>query len=190
MTYIECPECGQRALDVATRCPRCGHAYPSHFLPRPAPRLHQLRPLLALGGVAGVLALVVLVVVALNRAGPEAVTAPPVAAPPPPDTAPSAPSLPASKPLAPAGDSSPPIAPPPSSVAPAVGEQVRRYARTWINVRGGRSAGAPALRVLNPGDAVLVDSLERGWYRVLVDGRTLGYAHRANLGAAPPPAPP
>ena len=33
---------------------------------------------------------------------------------------------------------------------------------------------------------VLVDSLVRGWYRVLVDGRTVGYASRSLLEATPP----
>jgi len=36
------------------------------------------------------------------------------------------------------------------------------------------------------GDAVLVDSLQGGRYRVVVNGRTAGYAHRSNLDAVPP----
>jgi hypothetical protein len=40
--------------------------------------------------------------------------------------------------------------------------------------------------VLNPGEAVLVDSLRRGWYRVVVEGRTAGYVHRDNLVVVPP----
>jgi hypothetical protein len=44
--------------------------------------------------------------------------------------------------------------------------------------------------VLQPGDAVLVDSLVRGWYRVVADGRTVGYAHRRYLAATPPAAAP
>jgi len=44
------------------------------------------------------------------------------------------------------------------------------------------------VRVLNPGEAVLVDSLKRGWYRVLADGRIVGYVHRTQLDAAPPAA--
>jgi hypothetical protein len=40
--------------------------------------------------------------------------------------------------------------------------------------------------MLNPGDAVMVDSLVRGWYRVLVDGRVLGYVHRSTLDVARP----
>jgi hypothetical protein len=40
--------------------------------------------------------------------------------------------------------------------------------------------------MLNPGDAVTVDSLVRGWYRVTVDGRALGYVHRSNLDVSRP----
>ena len=38
-----------------------------------------------------------------------------------------------------------------------------------------------------PGDTVLADSLEQGWYRVALEGEVLGYAHRwalAELGAS------
>jgi hypothetical protein len=77
--------------------------------------------------------------------------------------------------------------PAPRSPAPAVARsapassEVRRYAQTWVNVRGERTRAAPTVGMLNPGDAVTVDSLVRGWYRVLVDGRTLGYVHRSTL---------
>ena len=71
-------------------------------------------------------------------------------------------------------------------VAPA-GPLARRFARTWVNVRGARARAAPAVRVLNPGDAVQVDSLSGGWYRVLIDGRAAGYVHRSNLDPVPPP---
>ena len=60
-------------------------------------------------------------------------------------------------------------------------------ARTWVNVRGARGRAAPSVRVLNPGDVVQVDSLSRGWYRVLIDGRAAGYVHRSNLDPVPPP---
>jgi hypothetical protein len=65
-----------------------------------------------------------------------------------------------------------------------------RYAQTWVNVRDGRAQTAPSVRVLNPGEPVVVDSLRGGWYRVLTEGRTLGYVHRSNLDDAPPTARP
>jgi hypothetical protein len=40
--------------------------------------------------------------------------------------------------------------------------------------------------MLNPGDAVTVDSLVRGWYRVTVDGRALGDVHRSNQDVSRP----
>jgi len=72
---------------------------------------------------------------------------------------------------------------------PPAGRGVRRYAQTWVNVRQSRNVAAPAVRVLNPGEAVLVDSLRGGWYRVLAEGRTVGYVYRSRLDSAPPAAP-
>ena len=63
---------------------------------------------------------------------------------------------------------------------------LRRYAQTWVNVRGDRTRSAPTVAMLNPGDAVTVDSLVRGWYRVLSHGRTLGYVHRSMLDVSRP----
>jgi hypothetical protein len=63
---------------------------------------------------------------------------------------------------------------------------VTRYARTWVYVRDGRARGTATVRILSPGEQVLVDSLQGGWYRVLADGRALGYVHRSNLDIAPP----
>ena len=84
-----------------------------------------------------------------------------------------------------AGAVSSPAAAPGSGPSP-VRTSLRRYAQTWANVRGERTLSAPAVGRLNPGDAVTVDSLVRGWYRVLVDGRTLGYVHRSTLDVSRP----
>jgi hypothetical protein len=54
-------------------------------------------------------------------------------------------------------------------------------ARTWTNVRKSRSKGADVEAVLLPGDTVLADSLDRGWYRVALEGEVLGYVHRSTL---------
>jgi hypothetical protein len=56
-------------------------------------------------------------------------------------------------------------------------------ARTWTNVRKGRSRRADLEAVLTPGDSVVADSLERDWYRVTFMGEVLGYAHRSTLTA-------
>ncbi|HKG33554.1 MAG TPA: hypothetical protein VKB22_07470, partial [Gemmatimonadales bacterium] len=58
-----------------------------------------------------------------------------------------------------------------------------RVARSWTDVRKSRSARAPVEAVLTPGDTVLADSLEQGWYRVMLEGEVLGYAHRSTLAA-------
>jgi hypothetical protein len=53
--------------------------------------------------------------------------------------------------------------------------------RTWTNVRSSRNTRADVEAVLLPSDTVLADSLERGWYRVVLEGEALGYVHRSAL---------
>jgi Bacterial SH3 domain len=188
MAYIECPKCGQRALSIATRCPRCGHAFPTQFIQHPVsePRLRRPWPVLMVAGA--LVALVAMVVGVRHLAGPGPAAVPPVAAPL--DTATSTPSQPDPDTLASAGDTSRPAVPLAAAEPPPVGQQFKQYATTWVNVRGRRGIGAPAVRVLSPGEAVLVDSLRGGWYRVLVDGLKVGYVHRLYLDAVPPHARP
>jgi len=68
------------------------------------------------------------------------------------------------------------------------GEQL--YASTWVNVRARPSASAPVVRVLSPGDPVVVNSLRQGWYLAEVGGQTLGYVDHALVGSDPDPASP
>jgi SH3 domain-containing protein len=190
--YMECPQCGRKALSVATRCPHCGVAFPSKPLRRSAPgyRLDRLRPVLAVGGV--LLLGAVLLAVVMPRLGSKAAVPPPGAA-----SGETSPTLAAAAPGATpadstgegvASDSVVPKASTPDRDAPAPASPLaRRVARTWVNVRDARGLAGPAVRVLNPGDTVQVDSLTRGWYRVLIDGRAVGYVHRSNLDPVPPP---
>jgi len=83
-------------------------------------------------------------------------------------------------------DSTPPGAALPSAPAFAAGGPLERFARTWVNLRDGRSGSAPTVRTLRPGERVLVDSLADGWYRVVVDGRTEGYVDRSYLDEVAP----
>ena len=182
-TYVECPQCGKRALSVATRCPQCGFQFPPRPLNRPSdrPSLGLTGTALAVGGA--ILAMVLLSVMVRRGPAPAGGTS---ATPARPDStlslqAPAAPA-PASAEVA---DSA---APSPAAPAPRLpaGPSVRRYAQTWVNVRGDRTRAAPAVGMLNPGDPVVVDSLVRGWYRVLKDGQAMGYVHRSTLAATRP----
>lgn len=187
--YVECPRCGGTALSVATRCPHCAFDFPPRPLRRSAerPNAARIRLLLAVVGVL-VFGIVLLSVAGRRKApagpGPAAVPAPapapaidsiPAATPPPPSARAAAPA-----PVSPA-----PPAPVPEAHAPAV-PGLRRYARTWTNVRAGRGVSSPVNRIIEPGAAVLVDSLKRGWYRVLMDGKPVGYVYRTMLQAEPP----
>jgi hypothetical protein len=158
-TYMTCPECGKRALNVATRCPQCGFEFPARPVRDGTPALGRLVPLLAVAGV--VVALVALANTVLRRTAERA--EPPVSA------------------AAPELDTAMAATPPASPME-------RRFARTWTNVRSRRSTSGEVVAVLLPGDTVLADSLERGWWRVTFEGEVLGYVYRSTLVPEPPPA--
>jgi hypothetical protein len=60
-------------------------------------------------------------------------------------------------------------------------DAVPRHARTWTKVHDRRSPRADVVVVLLPGDTVLADSLVRGWWRVALDGRVVGYVYARTL---------
>ncbi|MEP6687691.1 MAG: SH3 domain-containing protein [Gemmatimonadales bacterium] len=158
-TYMTCPECGKRALSVATRCPQCG----VEFAARPVQQrsspsdFGRVLPLLVVAGV--VVATVALATAVWRRTADrdEVLVA---ALPPELDSAMAAASPPA-----------------------ATGE--RRFARTWTNVRSRRSATGDLAGVLLPGDTVVADSLRGGWWRVTFEGKVMGYAYQSSLVEAP-----
>ena len=205
MAYIECPQCGQRALAVATRCPRCGYGFVQHRLTRGERRIVRKHNLpMWIGGGVVILAIVFLAV--RGNEGTGRITVPPVSSglERSPDTgetvtaesdsvqANEADSAVVSAVVEidsttpPALDTAPQVvATPPREIVPLVPADYR-YAQTWVNVRAGRSGTADAVRILDPGERVEVDSLRLGWYRILIDGRPLGYVDRSLLGPEPP----
>jgi len=222
MAYIDCPQCGQSALSVATRCPRCGFGFTQHRLRHGRHGRHSDNRLpMWVGGGLVILAVVFL----LGEGGNGGVTVPPIAGgldqesaevvvqtdsggesaadsavvqpavEVPQEVASTTPTASPAVSL----DTVPPIVaaapaeyrpvPDPivvTIVPPVVFEGERRWAKTWVNVRAGRSGSSEAVSVLNPGEPVGVDSLGQGWYRVLVDGVPLGYVDRSFLAPAPP----
>jgi hypothetical protein len=184
MAYIECPKCGYQALSVATRCPRCGQEFPTPLIRHPVsgPQIRKLWPLLVLAGILTIVA--VMNAVLRPRVAPAVLTESLVA--PPLDSVRYIPIQPVAETAAPAGEGSRPLGPLVSEAPPPDRPQVKLYATTWVNIREHRSGGTAAVRILNPGEAVLVDSLVGGWYRIVVDGRTLGYVDRSYLDTAAP----
>jgi hypothetical protein len=201
MSYIQCPNCGQKALSVATRCPRCQTPFvDSSGRGSSSPRPRRIPPAL----IVGVAVVILIIVGAIERElGLTVGTAPapmPSPSPAPPAVAAESPAVapaPAtSEPLRPAAAdsvatpvSSAPAPTPSPTPSPLVGSSSapppppptgsetgkRRYASTWVNVRAGPNGRAPIVRVLKPGESVLVDSLQQGWYQVLADGGPGGY---------------
>ena len=161
-SYRQCDACGKRALSIAIRCPGCGREFPAKELPKGGGGL-ELGRFLAPKGVAAVLAVVAVLVSAnLGRAGqPREVKAEVES------------SMVSTGPLDTAR----------VAALPAESGSELRVARSLTDVRKSRSVRAPLEAVLTPGDTVLADSLERGWYRVALEGEVLGYAHRSKLAA-------
>ena len=170
-SYRQCSECGKRALSIATRCPGCGRELPAPAAPEADPvlDLRRFRSPRVLGGTIATLA--VLTGAALARYRPlEQQTFRAVAQ--------SASGLSAVAYTATAAGRLDTVTAAPLATASA-GEVL--VARTWTHVRKSRSKGADVEAVLLPGDTVLADSLDRGWYRVALEGEVLGYAHRSTL---------
>jgi hypothetical protein len=169
-TYMTCSECGKRALSIATRCPQCGFEFPARPIERTSwtsdlGRL--LVPLVTVGMVAATVAVVTVVVrrTASRAEGRATAEAPATAAAPEMDTATAA-------------------------ASPAASAGQRRFARTWTRVRSRRSVAGDVAGVLLPGDTVIVDSLNRGWWRVTFEGKVMGYAYHSALVTDPPPVRP
>ena len=160
-SYRQCGACGKRALSIATRCPACGRELsgpvtgdPGH--PRGLGRLRSPRVAARFLGAA----LLFIAATQLTRPGGT------------PEQQHSSYITSAAAQLDPAAT---PTQPPDST-----GAQIL-IARTWTNVRASRSTGADVEAVLLPSDTVRADSLERGWYRVALEGKVLGYVHRSTL---------
>jgi hypothetical protein len=160
-SYRQCDACGKRALSIAIRCPGCGREFPAKVVPKSDGL--ELGRFLTPKEIAAVLALVtVLVSASLGRAGQ-----------PTEEKAEVESSMVSTGPLDTAR----------VAALPAERGSELRVARGWTNVRKSRSVRAPLEAVLTPGDTVQLDSLERGWYRVALEGEVLGYAHRSTLTA-------
>ena len=77
---------------------------------------------------------------------------------------------------------------PGASVAPLhPAEVVVRWVANWANVREGRSLNSPVLRVLRPGQEVVVANRAGGWWEVYLDGKFAGYVAGSLLLAERPP---
>jgi len=204
MPYINCPNCGQKALGVATRCPQCGLPFESQFSQNlrstPSIRRNLLGFLLAGAVIA---ALVIQEVWRRLPAAPSTklpalvVDTTPLPLPKK-QTRPGAEAKPQAQTQAQAPKESPPpaaVSPPTTVPAPGTVPSIptstqRRYANDWVNVRAEHSSRAPVVQILRPGQMVLVDTLEQGWYRVVADQKVLGYVDSHFLTATPPPAQP
>ena len=210
MSYRVCTNCGQKALAIATRCPRCNSAFAEQTppeVPAPPPRRFPIVPVVAGLAVVIVAGLAIRQLTVRGRAlEPPSVVASEAAQAPPPAVAADSAAAPPTLITDTAAQvvltkTAEPSAPPPTarqsepkspsrstSTSAAAGEF--RYASTWVNVRSDRKSSAPVVRILLPGEVVRVDSLKVGWYRVVSDGQAAGYVDRRLLGTTRGPAVP
>jgi hypothetical protein len=173
-SYRQCTECGKRALSIATRCPGCGRELPAPAVPEGGPAL-DLRRFLSPGVVAGVLAAAAIVTATrLDRSSQPLEDRSSFVA---------ADSIAASSEVAYAMAATARLETASAAALTAESAGKLLVARTWTHVRNARSTRADLEAVLLPGDTVLADSLERGWYRVALEGEVLGYVHRSTLTA-------
>lgn len=168
-SYRQCVDCGKRALSIATRCPGCGREFLDPAVPEDGPVL-KLGRFLSPGVAAGVLATVAVLATANLGRGSQPLEHE--------SSFVAADSVAASFQVDNAG------------ARPAESAGELRVARTWTHVRKSRSKSANLEAVLTPGDTVFADSLERGWYRVALEGEVLGYVHRSTLTAGVATEPP
>ena len=173
-SYKQCLECGKRALSIATRCPGCGHEFPAPAVPVGG-RALDLGRFLSPGVVTGVLATAaVLAATGLGRAS----------RPPEPQSLfVMADSIAGYSEGGYAMGATARLDTSSAAALPAASAGKLLVAHDWTNVRKSRSKSAGLEAILTPGDTVFADSLERGWYRVALEGEVLGYSHRSALTA-------
>ena len=175
-SYKQCTECGARALSIATRCPRCHREFPAPVekpVVAPVRRLGRMR-LRTPGIAAGLLALGAVLTVT-DMGGTSASKTEPRA------TGAEDSSAAASEVAFVHSEAGKVPETPGRPGAPTRNAGGLLVAKSWTHVRKARSRSADLEAVLTPGDTVFADSLDRGWYRVALEGEVLGYAHESVL---------
>ena len=198
MAYITCSNCGAKALEIATRCPRCQHPFPSREerrasqpVRKPAPKAPWYMAGLAVLVIAGVWIAWSTARQAAADKKAAAARVIPVEAVPAPDTTTTAmldstalnpaPVLVAPAPVAPAPVAQAPARAEPTvelprasapkrSAPPESGQWKHAVVALPVNVREQSVRGAKVILVLAQGDTVLVGEQITGWTHVRVDG--------------------
>jgi RNA polymerase subunit RPABC4/transcription elongation factor Spt4 len=215
MTLINCPQCNQKVLSVASVCPKCGFSFseqrkkdahstkaklcknchreiaPSAQL---CPHCGEMGPVrqptrwvLPVGMVI-VLAVAVLMITLIGGEAPDDSVEP--ASPeehPPAQVEAATPTQPS--PVQP--DSvvvTQPIVQPEATPPPVetTVATVTRWTANWVNVRADRDPDAEILRVLTPGQEVQVADLAQGWWAVYLEGEMIGFVARSLILDQPP----
>ena len=164
-SYRQCPQCGKRALSIATRCPGCGAEFPAREI-RTGGGSREMGGFLTSGRVAAFIGVVA--VIASAQFGRS--------------------SQPVEEQTASVGGEAAVMTAIPLDTGDVIVVRAERagmllVAKDWTHVRKSRSVKGELEAMLMPGDTVLADSLSKGWYRVALEGEVLGYAHHTTLAA-------
>lgn len=215
MTLINCPQCQQKVMSVASVCPKCGFSFSEqrkkdahstraklckncHREIAPNAQLcphcgevgpvrRPVRWLLPAGMVIVLAVAIFLIPLAGGEESddPAQLTTPEEQ--PPAQVEMAAPTQPA-----PVSPDSLPVTPPAVqaevALPPADTTQVTltRWTSNWVNVRAARDPDAEIVRVLTPGQEVEVGDLDQGWWAVYLEGETVGFVAASLILDQPP----
>ena len=213
MALIDCPQCGQKVLSIASSCPKCGYqigqqrsqlqrrgvstscrnceqdvSARARVCPHCGVRNPGRRVRWWLAAVVGAALVATFTIPALwTRMGSNATLSPS----PETETAvlPET-SVTVVETTPPPTEAAQPVAPPApidAQLGPAPGPDAQlRWTLTWVNVRDARSPESEVVRVLNPGERVTVGDRARGWWMVYIDGAAVGYVANSVLDTIAP----
>lgn len=183
-----CPDCGKRHLPIATRCPKCGHAYRRESLGTAGyERRLRFHPAVAVAGLLVLAAGLGLWVFSGTGPGAPAAVPPTVRGPEPARQPGAVAPGPATADDAPAPVSTPPADEPSPAAPPTPTETTPRWVAEWANVREEPALTAPVVTVIRPGTRVDVGRRTGGFWQVWVEGNPVGYVAGSLLLTRPPP---
>lgn len=192
MALIRCQKCSRTVLSAASQCPHCSR--PMDPAQRDVIRDRRSVKWPSVVVIGAVLVLVIILLRNLEDAA-AVLNAGPAPIPAPAEVSAGPPAIPDAigEDATHAGEESAPESITPrdntqnqiGQAAPLPASATPLWTSTWVNVRERPGPTSPVVRVLNPGQQVLVIHPQRGWSLVYVDDQRAGYLWVAHLADQP-----